>query len=128
MAIYKQDMIQVNGQRHGEELTGDEIRFPYRMAGSITSGGVTYRFSRMDNGEAVYTKSEAPPDVTRPTAPTVPTTSNRPEQISAADLPEGAILDSDFVGGRKFHNGRVYRLAQPVKKIGDAYVYVEVQG
>ena len=139
MAIYKRDMIQTpDGKRHGEELTGDTIRLAYRMSGSITTNGVTYKFSHSDpvTGEAVYIKSDAQEaqqvqsQVQRiihqvqsrieRSAPPVVETGN-------VDIPSGAILDADFVGGRKHHNGRVYRLAQPVRQINGKYVYVEAE-
>ena len=46
MAIYKKDLIVTpDGTRHGKQLTGDEIRMPYRIASSITQNGTTYAFS-----------------------------------------------------------------------------------
>jgi len=44
--------------------------------------------------------------------------------ISLSELPPGAILGPDFVGGTKWVSGRPYHLWQGGVKCGGKYVYV----
>jgi hypothetical protein len=130
MAIYKKDLlITPDGTRHGKQLTGDEIRMPYRVANSITQNGMTYAFSHMDNGEAVYVKGGTPLAPVRPFAPNVSTDSGSSGErtIQRADLPPGAILHSDFVGRFYTVGNRRYRMMQPVTKCDGMFVLVEAQ-
>ncbi len=122
--IYKRDSI--NGQ--GETLTGDEIRLAYRMANSITSGGVTYAYSHMDGGEAVYKRSgSAPAQASGKPQPAKAIVDSYSKQLSESNLPAGAILHSDFVGRYLHHNGKRYRLMQPMTKCDGKFVYVPVE-
>ncbi len=126
MAIYKQDAVIVNGVTTGEVLSSDEIRMSYRMAGSINVGGVQYQFVGMDNGEAVYHRQDVPSVPTMVTAPHVRIGSNDGARtIDRADLPHGAILHPDFVGGRLRQGGQAYRMVQPVTTCEGMYVFVE---
>lgn len=128
MTIYKQDAITVNGVTTGEVLSGDEIRMPYRMAGSIMVDGVQYKFVGMDGGEAVYRLQAAPVATSVvPTKVAAPTyaVSDDTRTINRADLPSGAILSADFVGGRMRQGGCTYRMMQPVTKCEGLYVFVE---
>lgn len=128
MAIYKKDLIVTpDGARHGEQLTGDEIRIPYRIASSITQNGTTYAFSHMDNGEAVYVKGGTPPAPVRPFVQQTTTDSSGDgaRTIQRADLPPGAILHTDFVGRYHTVGSKRYRMMQPVTKCDGMFVFVE---
>ena len=125
--IYKKDMtITSDGKRHGEELAGDEIRMPYRIAASITTGGATYVYSHMDNGEAVYIKGGTPkavaPDFAQQS--TAESSGDGARIIQRSELPDGAILHPDFVGRFYTVGSQRYRMMQPVTKCDGLFVLV----
>jgi hypothetical protein len=129
MAIYKQDKITTSdGKVHGEKVTGDELRMPYKMFNSLNQKGVTYIFSHMDNGEAVYVRShisqvEERIDIKINTK--VNLNSSGENIIRRSELPSGAILSPDFVGRTIISNGRRYKMMQPVTKCDGQYVMIE---
>ena len=128
MAIYKKDLIVTpDGTRHGKQLTGDEIRMPYRIASSITQNGTTYAFSHMDNGEAVYIKGGTPPTPVRPFTQqsSVGGSGDGTRTIQRSELPPGAIPHPDFVGRYHTVGNRRYRMMQPVTKCEGQFVFVE---
>lgn len=121
MAIFKRDSI--NGQ--GEKLEGETIRLPYRMAGSITNGGKTYVFIGMEGGEAVYKLQEVALPPAQPVV--IETPAGAPDTtptIERSDLPAGALLNKDFVGGRWNFAGKAYRMMQPPTKCDGMYVFL----
>ena len=50
--------------------------------------------------------------------------SQAPVDVDMTGLPEGAILNASFVGGRMTVGATTYRLMQPVTKRGGMFVYV----
>jgi len=113
----------------GEKVVGDEIRFPYRIAGSMTVDGTTYTFDRMEGGEAVYRKAAGRPQEDEEDEDDWEDEELEEEEeeedgISPSELPPGAILDPDFVGGTKWIRRRPYRLWGSGIKCGGKYVYV----
>lgn len=128
MAIYKKDLIVTpDGTRHGQQLTGDEIRMPYRVANSITQNSTTYAFSHMDGSEAVYVKGGTPPAPVRPFAQQAHTEGGNDgaSTILRSDLPAGAILHPDFVGRYLNVGNKRYRMMQPVTKCDGQFVLIE---
>ena len=131
MPIYKGDVEVVNGKVvEGEIVEGNEFRFPYRMADSMTVTGVTYKFDRMEGGEAVYVKQAGSVEETQKPKKTAKKKKKKAvdttPEMAVSDLPSGAILEPDFVGGIKHVAEKQYRLMQPITKVQGQYVYVPI--
>jgi hypothetical protein len=131
-AVQALDDIVKYAQVFKEELTKQEetILMPYRIARSITNAGKTYVFVRMEGGQALYALSDSPP-ATQAIEQPMNTKEKKGQKkfdsdqtIDRKDLPPGAVLSSDFVGGKWIHNGRAYRMMQPITKCNGMYVFL----
>lgn len=155
MPIYTGDQVNVGGRTFGEKLEEDaaELRLEYRMARSITSGGVSYVFSHTDaeTGEAAYLKADSPLPTPEPrTKPERPARAHPKifidegtrvggavvpgdlvvggpggNEIPRSELPSNAVLDRNFVGRSREFGGRPYRLWQSGSvKCEGKFIYV----
>lgn len=131
MPIYKGDQVTVNGKIVAGEIDeSDEVEMPFKAGDELTVTGVKYKFVKMRNGKAVYRKvagGKKEPGKPAPTEkPEKPYSVDSTPTMTAADLPAGAILETDFVAGYMYVQGKKYQLMKPVKKVDGKYVYLPV--
>jgi len=131
MAIFPGDKIIINGQLVTKPVQDDDVIYlNYRIAASITQGGKTYKFTGMVGDKAEYTRqSGAPVERTEPHR-------ERPRELrtpkmsapeaETPELPPGAVLSPDFIGGVWNKDGKRYRMMQPTRQVNGQFVYVPV--